>query len=297
MLSHTAAVSGELQQYQVKPKESLIEIARRYDLGFNAIAAANPQVDPFIPKAGTVITIPTAWIVPTAPSPPVIIINIPEFRLYYFPKSKPQIVYTFPLGIGDEGADTPTGKFRVVEKITHPRWFVPASIRARSPGLPKVVPPGPNNPMGSHAMRLSSKGILIHGTDRPWGIGRRSSHGCLRLYPEDIVTLYRLVPKGTPVLIVQQPLKLAQRGAQVFLEVHRYPGKQPTVGEAMQTLADRHLLAKTDFRKLMQAIAEKRGYPVDISLRMEPPPRRGQPKLPWGGRTNIWGLIMNRVLP
>ena len=257
---------GDLQRYEVSPDESLIEIARKFDLGFNEIADANPGVDPFIPKPGTVITIPTAWILPAVSARPSIVINIPEFRLYYFPKARSGDVVTFPLGIGDEGNDTPVGRYTVLEKMVRPAWHVPKSIRKRSPGSPEVVPPGPGNPMGSHALRLSAKGILIHGTNRPWGIGRRSSHGCLRLYPEDIVRLFHMVPVGTRVIIVNQPVKVSRREKMVFVEAHRYKGRESSVVQAMHLLAKQNLVGLTDFAKLIWAMEEKKGVPVNVTL-------------------------------
>jgi len=265
-LPHADGFVGELQRYRVPEHESLVEIARKFDLGFNAIVAANPDVDPFIPKAGTLITIPTTWILPAVMTRPSIVVNIPEFRLYYFPKSPSGDVVTFPLGIGDEGTDTPVGRYTITEKIAGPSWHVPKSIRAKEPGLPKVVPPGPDNPMGSHALRLSRAGVLIHGTNRPWGIGRRSSHGCLRLYPEDIVRLYKLIPKGMRVIIVNQPIKVGARGQRVFVEAHNYKPEGFGVGQAMQMLADRKILAMADFAKLIRAIEEGKGVPVDVTL-------------------------------
>ena len=265
-LSHAGEMIGELQQYKIRDKDSLIEIARKFGLGFNAIVDANPGVDPFIPKAGTVITVPTAWILPAVSFRPSIVINIPEYRLYYFPKVPSDTVLTFPLGIGDEGNDTPVGSYTVVEKIVKPAWNVPKSMRTRASGLPRVVPPGPRNPLGSHALRLSLRSILIHGTNRPWGIGRRSSHGCLRLYPEDIVRLYKMVPKGTRVIILNQPVKVVGREKMVFVEAHRYDDYEFDVGQAMHLLADRNLLGRTDFAKLIRAMEEKRGVPVDVTL-------------------------------
>lgn len=259
---------GDVRQYRVKDRESLIEIARRFDLGFNEIVAANPGVDPFIPKPGSLITIPTAWILPHGPTRPAIVINIPEFRLYHYPKGRSGPVVTYPLGIGDQGKDTPLGNYQVVEKIVKPAWHVPKSIRSER-HLPEVVPPGPGNPMGSYALRLSSGSILIHGTNRPWGIGRRSSHGCLRLYPEDIVQLYSMVPKGMRVVIVDQPIKLAVRGKKIYLEVHRYEREDLTVGRALRMLAQKKLLVRTDFAKVIGAIKEKRGVPTDVTLAVD----------------------------
>ena len=258
--------TGALQQYKVKDEESLLEISRRFDLGLNAIVAANPGVDPIIPKPGTLVTIPGAWILPDVSSRPAIVINLPEFRLYYFPDKFSDTVVTFPLGIGDEGNDTPVGNFRVIEKIVRPAWHVPTSIRAQEAGLPKVVPPGPDNPMGSHALRLSLSSVLIHGTNRPWGIGTRSSHGCLRLYPEDIVRFYDLVPKGMKVVIVNQPIKVGAKEKRVFVEVHRYERGEPGVGQALHLLADKKMLTRVDFAKLIRAINDKLGFPVDVTL-------------------------------
>ena len=266
IFTHTGDVIGGLQQHTVGINESLIEIARRFDLGYNSIVDANPGVDPFLPGPGTIVTIPTAWILPVTTARPIIVVNLPEYRLYYFPKEFTGTVVTFPLGIGDEGTDTPVGNYTVVEKLINPYWYVPRSMRGKGTVWPRVVPPGPGNPMGSHALRLSRDSILIHGTNRPWGIGRRSSHGCLRLYPEDIVTLFDLAQKGMRVLILNQPVKIGTRGDRVFVEVHRYEGEEPTVGEAMHMLSDSNLIVRTDFSKLIQAFAEKKGVPVDVTL-------------------------------
>ena len=120
--------------------------------------------------------------------------------------------------------------------------------------------------MGSHALRLSREGILIHGTNRPWGIGRRSSHGCLRLYPEDIIRFFKLVPKGTQVQIVSQPVKIGTRGDRVFVEVHRCDGEEPNVGQTLHMLANAKLVGVVDFSKVIQAIEEKNGLPVEITF-------------------------------
>lgn len=259
-------IIGAIQQYTIGKGESLVEVARRFDVGYYSIINANLGVDPFVPKPGTIVTIPTEWVVPRVKGDPDIVVNLPEYRLYLFPQGKSGGVFTFPLGIGDEGAETPLGTYTVIQKITSPSWHVPDSIRHEVPELPAIVPPGPSNPLGTHALRLSRGDILIHGTNRPWGIGRRSSHGCLRLYPEDITTLFELAHIGMSVVVVYQPLKICVRNGKVLIEVHRCQESEPTVGQALKRLYDEGLLGKTDFSKLVRAILEKKGVPVEVSL-------------------------------
>jgi L,D-transpeptidase ErfK/SrfK len=252
------------QHYTVNENESLLEIARKFDLGTNEIVNANPGVDAFIPEYGSIIRIPTIWILPDVPTTSGIVINLPEFRLYVFSSDNPGTVITFPIGVGDLGKDTPVGTFTIIEKIINPAWVVPESIRKEKPELPKVVPPGPDNPMGTHALRLSLGTVLIHGTDRPWGIGLRSSHGCLRLYPEDIVRLFKIVNLGTRVTIVNQPVKVAVKDEKVFVEVHKYEYKDYQ-GQTIKLLREKKLLAKVDMTKLSRALKEMNGLPVDIT--------------------------------
>jgi L,D-transpeptidase ErfK/SrfK len=145
---------------------------------------------------------------------------------------------------------------------------VPASIRKERPELPEVVPFGPDDPLGTHALRLSSRSILIHGTNKPFGVGRRVSHGCIRLYPEDIARLYRIVPVGTAVTIVRQPVKAGQDGDRVFVEVHADEGGGPPLeplSEAKRLLADRGMMGRVDLAKLEAAVREKSGVPVDVT--------------------------------
>lgn len=262
----TDSFIGGVQSYQVKQGESLVEIARKFDIGFNAIVAANPDLDPWVPPTGSRATIPTAWILPESGRRPGLVINIPEFRLYYFPQKRSDPILTFPLGIGDQGSSTPVGCYFVVEKIVRPTWHVPKSMWAESPGQRRVVPPGPDNPLGSHAMRLSRNDLLIHGTNRPWGIGRRSSHGCLRLYPEDIVKLFRRVPVGTQVTVMNQPVKICTRKGRVLLEVHRPISGDNTVGQVLRQLDAKRLVGKVMFAKVIRAVKEGKGVPVDVTL-------------------------------
>ena len=197
-------VIGVLRTYTIKGDESLIEIARKFGIGYNEIVEANPKLDPFVPGKGKTVRISTQWILPDMPSYDGIVINLSEMRLYYFTKDK---VMTYAIGIGDQGKDTPVGSFKIVDKLVNPPWVVPASIRKERPELPAVVPAGPDNPLGSHAMRLSRPSILIHGTNKPYAVGRKASHGCIRMYPEDIPTLFQVVPNQTKVTIIRQPVK------------------------------------------------------------------------------------------
>jgi L,D-transpeptidase ErfK/SrfK len=260
-------VLGRVRTHRVAPGESLIEIARAYDLGYNEIAAANPGVDPFVPGTGATVKVPTAWILPSAAEPGTLVVNLSEMRLYLvLAAGGERSVVTFPVGIGAEGADTPLGRYRVVERIASPAWYPPRSIREEDPDLPEVVPPGPENPLGTHALRLSSRGILIHGTNRPWGVGRRVSHGCIRLYPEDIVRLYGLARVGMPVAIVREPVKVAVDGDRVHLEVHADVDLAVDyVEEAWEALSRKGVLGPVDRAKLAQAARARSGIPVDVS--------------------------------
>lgn len=257
-------VIGTLGSHAIKPGESLIELAPRYDLGYNEITAANPELDPIIPEPGARIIIPGRWIIPDVPRRRGIVINLSEMRLYYFPPRDPDRVVTYPIGIGDEGWETPTGTYRIVEKITRPTWYVPASIRRQKPELPKVVPPGPDNPLGSHALRLSLRSVLIHGTDRPFGIGRQVSHGCIHLYPDDIPKLFAAVPVGTRVTIVRQPVKLAVVAGRVIIEVHGGPDDD-LLETAFGLVYGKGLADRVDLQKLATVAGEKTGIPTDVS--------------------------------
>jgi len=263
-------VLGKIQRYSVKNNESLYEIGRTYKTGLNEILAANPGIDPYVPGKGTKIILPTSWILPDASRARGMVINLSEMRLYYFYKKHGEMmVRTYPIGIGDEGSDTPLGTFKVIEKIVDPTWFVPDSIRKEKPELPAVVPPGPDNPMGSHALRLSKRTVLIHGTDVPWGIGRRVSHGCIRLYPEDIVELFNLVPLNTRVTIVQQPVKVGVAHEKVYVEVYEDAELKAYdyLGKAKALLKKKYLYDRVNMNKLTAAVSKKRGFPVDVSLK------------------------------
>jgi L,D-transpeptidase ErfK/SrfK len=259
-------VIGSLKTHTVKGKESLIEIARKYGIGYNEIVDANPKLDAFVPGDGKSATIPTLWILPELTAYDGIVINLSEMRLYFFSRKSAGTVNTFPIGIGSEGKETPVGNFTIMEKIVKPSWRVPESIRKERPELPLVVPPGPDNPLGSHALRLSLGSVLIHGTNRPYAVGRKASHGCIRMYPEDIPKLFQIVHRGAKVTIIRQPLKIGISGDKVYLEVHK--DKELHINyfnEAVRLLIKKDLYKKVDKDKMLVALREKKGFPVDIS--------------------------------
>lgn len=260
-------VLGGRRIYTIRADDSLFEVARRYDLGYTEITAANPGVDPFVPEPGRRIVLPTEWILPDAPIRKGIVVNIAEMRLFLLPSRGSRTVATFPIGVGDQGTETPVGRFSIVEKIRNPAWHVPESIRKKEPDLPAVVPPGPDNPLGSRALRLSNRRVLIHGTHRPWGIGTRSSHGCIRLYEEDITRLFGMVRIGTPVAVVNQPVKATAKGNRVFLEVHNSGDGRDLYREAMKRLKAKGLSARIDLDKVRRATTARNGLVVDVSKR------------------------------
>ncbi len=263
----SSTVIGFAKTYTVNSNKSLIEIARKFGLGYNEIVSANPDLDPFLPGDNARVTIPTAWVLPDAPSYRGIIINLSEMRLYYFFKQNERnLVRTFPVGIGDDNTETPLGSFKITEKSVRPSWHVPESIRQKRPHLPRVVPPGPNNPLGSHALRLSHSSYLIHGTNRPWAIGREVTHGCIRLYPEDIPKLFQMVSVGTDVLIVRQPVKVGVRDGKVYIEVHEDNTLDINYfNEAVRLLKNRNLLDQINTERLHYAVRQKNGVPIEIS--------------------------------
>jgi L,D-transpeptidase ErfK/SrfK len=208
-------------------EDTLLDIGRKFDLGYTDMVAANPNLDPWLPGDNQPVLIPNRFIIPDAPRKGVVI-NIPEMRLYYFlPKQADQLqrVVTHPIGIGREGRDTPLGKLSIIQKRENPSWTPPESVRkehaAEGDILPAVVPPGPDNPLGTRAIRLSNPSYLIHGTAKPYGVGLRVSSGCIRLYPEDIEHLYSLVSLNTQVNILHQPYKAAVANGKLFLEAQK----------------------------------------------------------------------------
>lgn len=223
VISDGDSVVGEISHAQIDASETLLDLGRRMSLGYVEMALANRDIDMWLPEANANVRLPGQYVLPTA-ARSGIVLNLAEYRLYYYPPSESGRVMSYPTSIGRMDWETPLGKTRVVAKAKNPSWYPPASVRAehREAGdpLPSVVPPGPDNPLGRYALRLGLPGYLIHGTNKPAGVGMRVTHGCLRLFPEDIESLYSVVKIGLPVLIVNQPIKFGWLGDELYLEVH-----------------------------------------------------------------------------
>ncbi|MCC7272344.1 MAG: L,D-transpeptidase family protein [Alphaproteobacteria bacterium] len=209
---------GELRLYATRYEDTLMDVAREFNLGYAELIAANPGVDPWLPGLGTPIMLPTAHVLPDAPRQGIVV-NLSDQRIYWFPTAgaAPQ---TFAIGIGQEGLNTPTGGTTVVRKKERPTWIPTAEKRREDPTVPAVVPPGPDNPMGEYALYLGWPLYAIHGTNEPDAIGRRVTRGCIRLYPEGIESLFRMTPVGTRVTVVDQEAKMGWVGDDLFIDLH-----------------------------------------------------------------------------
>jgi L,D-transpeptidase ErfK/SrfK len=270
-----ATAIGAVETHVVAKDETLLDIARHFDLGYVEIVAANPGVDPWLPGVGRRVVLPMRFLLPNA-SRRGIVVNLAQRRLFYFP---PQggTVETFPVGVAVDGLDSQLGVTRVVAKETDPAWYPPVSIRAEQPELPREVPPGPTNPLGHYALRLGWPGYLIHGTNKPDGVGRNVSHGCLHLYPEDIAKLYGEVRLGTPVRILSEPTLAQWDGGDLYLQV--FPDKEQAdaldIGKPMPIHPPHDLVARlaaaagnkigrVDWTAVERAGRARNGLPVMI---------------------------------
>jgi L,D-transpeptidase ErfK/SrfK len=224
-------------------EDTLLDLARQYSLGYDEIIRANPGVDMWLPGEGRQIVLPGRRILPPGPREGIVV-SIPEHRLYYFPsraRNEPKVVITYPVSIGKLGRNTPLGRTSVIAKVEHPSWYPTASILkehadAGDP-LPAVVPPGPDNPLGDYKIRLGfGNGTYeIHGTNNPTAVGLAITHGCIRMYPEDVADLFKQLPVGTPVRLVNVPVKVAWIGGELLLEAHPPVNAQ---GEAFEPNVD-----------------------------------------------------------
>ena len=256
-------VVGEIQHYCIKKGDDLLELARDYGLGYSELGVLYRHWDPFLPPAGAELTIPTLWIVPNNHGNGIIV-NTGEMRLYYYINNNTQ-VYTFPIGMGVLDFKTPQGKFRVIEKKVNPAWHIPKALQAKY-GM-AVMPPGGENPMGDYKLTLSWGDYGIHGTAMPLGVGRLVSHGCTRMYPEHIKKLFPMVPVGTSVEYIYEPVKIGFRHGEIYLSVHEdvYFKIPSMLLHVLNLLEQRGLAAQVNMRKVMQAVEEQNGLPVEIT--------------------------------
>ncbi|MCL1123151.1 L,D-transpeptidase family protein [Shewanella surugensis] len=267
---------GEIQRHIVQKGEYFQTIAKDYDIGILELMAANPGVDPFLPKQGTLLIIPTEMLLPDVPREGVVI-NLPELRLYYFPKGK-QKVYVFPVGIGRIGRETPIMITKVKSRIPNPTWTPPASIRKehleeRGEVLPSVVQPGPDNPLGKFAIQLAygTGSYLIHGTNQNFGIGMRVSSGCIRLSPDNIEWLFNNIKRGEKVTIINQVVKTSSEpSGRKIIEVHSPLSKTKVEQVQVVNWSSKNLKFMSQFdidiSTADEAIMLKNGLPVDVGL-------------------------------
>ncbi len=271
--------AGVNKQTTANKDEDLLDIARRFDLGQNEIIRLNPEVDRWLPADGETIQLQSERLLPAAPRTGLVL-NLPEFRLYYFPESlgdglsdNPASVITHPISIGRQDWDTPLGQTKIVAKKENPTWTPPASIKKehaeKGDPLPDVVPAGPDNPLGLYAIRLGIPGYLIHSTNKPYGVGMRVSHGCIRMYPEDIAMLFPDIKVNTPVTIVNQAVKVGWDRNSLYIEVHpSLEGHESD--DLLETALDLieqandGALPVVDGAALRRAITEKKGMPIKI---------------------------------
>ena len=243
------------------------------------MVAANPGIDPWLPGKDTPVLLPTQYVLPDTPRHGLIL-NIASKRLFYYPKAadgQPVQVMTYPIGIGRVGWETPLGETKVVAKARDPHWYVPWSVqqehREMGDPLPSVVPPGPDNPLGSHVLKLEMPGYLIHGTNQPYGVGMRVSHGCVRLYPENIELLYSMVEIGEAVTIVNEPFLLGRRDGELYLESHApLEDDGITPDERLNSIFDRARHASGAFNEQVEqgyarvVAGDARGVPIRVLL-------------------------------
>ncbi len=270
-------IVGEVRVITAKYEDTFADIGTANDLGYLEMVAANPGVDPWLPGAGTEIVLPTRFILPPGPREGIVI-NLAEYRLYYYPKGE-NVVHTYPLGIGREGWGSPIAQTKVIAKTANPTWTPPASIKAEHAAdgdpLPNVVPAGPDNPLGPFKFTLGVPGYLIHGSNKKFGIGMRTSHGCFRMFNDNVLELAKMAPVGTPVRIISDPYKFGVSGGKVYLEAHT-----PLDDQGVPSVVDKHtavinaLLKRQDLANNLQmdwntvrdVVAAEDGMPVEIAV-------------------------------
>lgn len=271
-----ASYIGDMKVYVTAYEDTLLDIARRFDLGFVEIQAANPNLDPWVPGENEKVIIPSMHLLPDAPHEGIVV-NLGDMRIYRFDE-KGRAVKSYPIGVGRDGMKTPLGTSSVVNKKEGPWWYPTQRMKNEDPSLPDVIKQSPQNPLGTHALYLGWPTYAIHGTNEPWGIGRRVSSGCMRMYPEDIPVLYNEVAIGTPVTIVDQVIKIGWVEGDLYLEAHptkdqatalEYEEAMPLdipngLIEMVEKKAGDHK-ARVDWARVRMAVAERRGFPVKVT--------------------------------
>jgi L,D-transpeptidase ErfK/SrfK len=268
-------IIGKVTYYLTDGERTLLDVARERGLGMLELSAANPGVDAWVPGKERLITLPTAHILPEGPREGIII-NLAELRLYHMVPGRPD--ETYAIGVGREGFDTPRGQTTIVRKKEKPTWYPTESKRRDDPTVPSVVPPGPDNPLGDYAMYLGWPTYLMHGTNKPFGVGRRVSRGCIRMYPEGVAALYPQVKVGTRVTVVDQPIKLGWLQGELYIEAHPDLGQldelENTYGFTLKPAPDMRepIMAKAgseawriDWGVVETELVARRGFPVRIT--------------------------------
>jgi L,D-transpeptidase ErfK/SrfK len=265
-------VVGAVTTVRAVYEDTLASLAEKHGLGYRELLRANPGIDPWLPGEGTVVVLPTQYVLPSAPREGVVI-NVAEFRLYYYPPDR-NMVITYPVGLGRQDFRTPITSTRIRAAIANPSWTPTATSRRESAAMGKILPPvvhaGPDNPMGSWAIQLDLPSYYIHGTNQPFGVGQMASQGCIRLYEPHIATLAELVKRGTPVAIVNEPYKMGWRDDQLFVEVHEeiYGEEDPSVlaERVRKAIAEttKNRASVVDWARLSEHLESPTGLPVAI---------------------------------
>ena len=266
LLSNASAISpasgnviGALSVTKITKGETLSDIARIYNLGYTEIRIANPKIDPWLPQKDAEVLVPDMHLLPSAPKEGIII-NVPEMRMYRFDKDAPKKINTYPISVGRRDWTTPHGEMVVSGKLESPAWYPPASILKEhaemGDPLPRVVGPGPDNPLGKYALLLSKTGYLIHGTNKPYGIGMRVTHGCIRMYPKHIKTVFEKINIGEKVRIINQPIKVGVINGVALLEAH------PSLTEDAVGLSKRYAMAIETIRQNFENVTLKLSYGI-----------------------------------
>jgi L,D-transpeptidase ErfK/SrfK len=295
----TTDIIGVVQKTQATKEDTLTDIARRFNVGYEEIVRANPGVDPWLPGEGKEIVIPSQFVLPNAPREGIVI-NAAAMRLFYYPKAKKgekQFVHTYPIGIGKVGWKTPEGATKIVRRQKDPVWRPTASIikehlKERGEKLEAVVKAGPDNPLGRHAFYLGWPTYMIHGTNKPAGVGLRSSHGCIRLYPEDIAALFESAPIGTPVRVVNQPFVFGWHDGALHIQAFDVLEDDPRDWKKAQAKLLNKAMAER-IQKELQARKEKIDWDAVAKLSQDP---RGIPVSVTGGPDQLEAIVANATL-